>query len=225
MASETEHLASLGLYRIPEAVRLLRATPPLANGYTVQPSKLRYWISTSTVPVRRITPFRYPFITFRDLISMRLVAVLRSRGVTLREAREIEGWMRDNMQIQWPFISRPLWTYASEVYTEFERHLINVSKFGQQAMDFLRDWLTNVDLDMSFDDNDLVATWLPHEDITIDPAVQIGQPCISETRIPSKTIWGKLRAGDSVEVVARLYDLTEEQIRHANEWESSLLAA
>ena len=218
MGSQRQTLESLGLYRIPDAARLLGTTPPLANGRGVQSGKLRYWIRTSTVPVRPIPPFRYPFITFRDLISMRLIAVLRSRGVTLKEVRDTEAWMRQNLHIDWPFVSRPLWTFASEVYTEFENHLIVASKAGQQAMDFVRQWFTKVELDMSFDENEIVSAWLPFESIIIDPKIQIGQSCISGTRIPSSSIWGKLRAGDSVEVVARLYDLTEEQIRHAYEW-------
>ena len=226
MTNDTHVLESQGLYRIPEAARLLGTTLTSANGHAVLPNKLRYWIRTSTVPARPISPFaRHRLISFRDLVSLRLVAVLRSRDVALRDIRETEEWLRKNLDIDWPFISRPLWTYASDVYTEFESHLVVASRAGQRAMDFLRQWLTSVDLDMSFDENDLVSAWLPHKDITIDPRIQIGQPCVSDTRIPSRAVWGKLRAGDSIGVVARLYDLTEEQIRHADEWESRLIAA
>ena len=156
---------------------------------------------------------------------MRLIAVLRSRDVGLADIRDAETWMRRELQIEWPFVSRPLWTYASDVFTEFEGYLVVASRAGQQAMGFLRQWLTEVELDMSFDESDMVSSWLPYEDITIDPKVQIGQPCISDTRIPSRIIWSKLRAGDSIDVVARLYDLTPEQIRHADEWETHLFAA
>lgn len=199
MDSDDRDRESLGLYRTPDAARLLGTTPPLANGHNVQSGRIRYWIRTSTVPVKPISLFRFPFNKFRDLISMRLVAILRSRGITLREIRETEDWVRQHLHIDWPFISRPLWTYASEVYADFESHLVVASRSGQQTMDFLRQWLTDVNLDMSFDEHDLVSSWLPYEDITLDPKIKIGQSCVDGTRIPTSTISGKIRAGDSVE--------------------------
>ena len=209
----------LGLYGISEAARYLEITPPLANGYSLEPAKLRRWIRTSVrITEHVVPPARQHLITFRDLISMRLVAILRTRGVTLSEIRETEHWMRNALQIDWPFISKPMWTYESEVYTEFESHLVVASRSGQRAMDFLREWLNKVELDMTFDEYDLVTSWTPYTDIQLDPKVQIGEPCIKGTRIPVRTIWGKIQAGDTREVVARLYDLARTQIEHAVEW-------
>ncbi len=216
----------LGIYGISEVARFLGVTPPLANGRTVESAKLRYWIRTTIHTEDSLAlPIRPRPISFRDLISMRLIAVLRLRGVTLREVREAEDWMRANLHIDWPFISRPLWTFASDVYIEFEHHLINASRFGQRAMDFIREWLSTVELDMAFDENDLVESWTPYTDIQIDPKVQLGEPCIGGTRIPTNTIRGKIQAGDSPEVVARLYDLTKTQIQHAIAWGERLDAA
>lgn len=131
MTNDTHGLESQGLYRIPEAARLLGTTLTSANGHAVLPNKLRYWIRTSTVPARPISPFaRHRLISFRDLVSLRLVAVLRSRDVALRDIRETEEWLRKNLDIDWPFISRPLWTYASDVYTEFESHLVVASELA-----------------------------------------------------------------------------------------------
>ena len=133
--------------------------------------------------------------------------------------------MRRTLRIDWPFVSRPLWTYASDVYTEFEGQLMVASRFGQRAMDFVKEWLRKVDLDMTFDNSDLVSSWAPYPDIRIDPRVQLGQACVDGTRIPTNAIWGKIIAGDSHEIVAKLYDLTNSQIRHAIEWEERVAAA
>lgn len=226
MVSPSVQPTFTGLYGIPEAARILTVTPPLANGHTVASTRLRYWIRTSVSPLDAVAfPSAQRFITFRDLISMRLIAVLRSRGVSLQHIRETERWMRQTLKIDWPFISRPLWTYDSTVYTEFEKHLIAASLFGQQAMAFIRGWLSKVELDMTFNQDDLVSSWSPHPDIRLDPEVQLGEPCIDGTRIPTRALQSKIKAGDTLAVVAALYEVGIEKVQHAIEWEERLVAA
>jgi uncharacterized protein (DUF433 family) len=216
----------LGIYGIPEAARLLATTPPLANGHVVDPTRLRYWIRTGVSPITPVVlPTRQRLIGFRDLISMRLIAILRSRNINLQAIRITEEWVRQSLQTDWPFVSRPIWTYGSDVFIEFEERLISVSRFGQQAMAFLREWLTKVELDMTFDEKELASSWKPYPDVKLDPKVQFGEPCVAGTRIPTSTIGGKVLAGDRIEVIARLYGLTIPQIQHALEWEQRIAAA
>ena len=216
-----------GIYGIPEAALYLRSSPPFQNGHavTLPTARLRYWIRTGVSP---ITPIGLPsnrlFISFRDLITMRLVAVLRFRGLGMEDIRRTERNMRAIFQVEWPFVWRPLWTYGSRPFTELGTKLLEVSN-GQLAMDFLREWLRHVELDMSFDDQDLVASWSPSPGVRINPKIRLGDPCIDGSRIPTKTIWGKIKAGDSIEVVSSLYGLSETQIDYAITWEQRLLAA
>lgn len=215
-----------GIYGIPEASRFLATTPPLANGHFADSTRLRYWIRTRVSPITPIMlPTRQRFIGFRDLISMRLIAVFRSWNISLQEIRTAEEWMAQYLQTDWPFVSRPIWTYGSDVFIEFEERLIAASRFGQEAMEFLREWLTKVELDMTFDEKDLASSWEPYSGVKLDPKIQFGEPCVEGTRIPTSTIGGKVGAGDSIEVIARLYGLTVPQIQHALEWEQRLAAA
>lgn len=213
----------VGTYEIPEAAQYLSNTHPFATNRIVNAQKLRYWIRTS---VPEINPPDFPFskrlISFYDLISMRMVAVMRSRGIQLKEIRSAEKYIREQFGIQYPFINREIWTYGSNVYVQLEKFLIAASRYGQQAMDFFQEWVEKVDLDMSFDSDDYVESWHPYDDITLDPKVQIGSPCISGTRIPSQSIWRKIKAGDTAEVIADLYDINLSQIKHVIEWEQQL---
>lgn len=213
----------VGAYGIPEAAKYLSHTPPFTNGNSISTERLRYWIRTG-VPI--INPPELPIarrlISFNDLISMRLVAVMRSRNVKLKDIRMAERYIRENFHIQYPFINRDVWTFGSDVFIQMESYLLSASKFGQQAMDFLRDWMRKVELDMSFDQNDYVKSWNPYTDITLDPKIQIGMPCISGTRIPSRSIWRKLNAGDSSQILADLYNISPSQIEHVIQWEKRL---
>ncbi len=210
----------VGIYGIPEAASYLSHTPPFTNGSNISIERLRYWVRTS-VPI--INPPDFPIarrlISFNDLISMRMVAVMRSRNIELKDIRAAERYIRKKFNIKYPFINRDVWTHGSSVFIQFEDYLLSASKYGQQAMDFLKDWIRKVEIDMAFDQNDYVQSWNPYADITLDPKIQVGMPCISGTRIPSRSIWRKLIAGDSPEILADLYNISASQIEHIIQWE------
>ncbi len=214
-----------GIYSLRETARYFASTPPLTNGSSVHPGKLRYWISTSVPAVQGIDfPSRQQLITFLDLISMRMVVVLRSRGIPLAKIRDTATYLRTEFDIPFPLASKGLWTYGHNVYIRFQEHIITASKFGQQAMEFVNNWLKDVDLDMTFGTDELVNSWLVHQDVRINPAIQLGEPCIDGTRIPTSIIWSNYKAGDSIEVIARGRDLSPSLVDNAIQWEKRLVA-
>ncbi len=212
-----------GIYRIPEAAKVLSNTPPFTNGSHIEPAKLRYWIRTS---VPYIAPSNFPtrqrLITFLDLISMRMIAVMRSRGLKLRHIRDHEKWIKRTFGIKYPFVSRELWTCDSHVYMKFQDRLWASSKFGQQAMEFIKEWLNKVELDMEFNEYDVASAWHPFKDIRFDPKIQVGESCLDGTRIPTSAIWSNYKAGDSTETIARSHNINVPQVEHAIEWEKRL---
>lgn len=212
-----------GIYGIPEAARYLAVTPPLTNGYKVPTPRLRYWIRTSVMPTSpHIYPTRERFISFLDLISMRMIAVLRYKKVQLREIRNTEKWLRKEFGIPYPLASKGLWTYGSNVFIKFHEHIITASRFGQEAMSFIDNWLIKVELDMTFDSEELVNSWAVHRNIRIDPKIQFGEPCIIGTRIPTSAVWSNVKAGDSPETIALAYSVDISKIQSAIDWERRL---
>lgn len=55
----------------------------------------------------------------------------------------------------------------------------------------------------------------PNDRIQIDPAICHGKPVIRGTRVMVKTILGCLAGGDSVEAVAKAFEITEADIAAA----------
>jgi uncharacterized protein (DUF433 family) len=51
--------------------------------------------------------------------------------------------------------------------------------------------------------------------ITMDPGVRFGKPCIAGTRVDVATIVGAIAAGETVDSVARDYQLTTDQVKAA----------
>ena len=170
-------------------------------------------------------PSRTKLITFLDLVSLRIVAVLRAQGVKPQHIRKAEDWLRTELGIPWPFASQLLWTYGSHVFVVFEEQLVAASKSGQQAMSFLKDWFSKAEHGLAFDEHHLASSWSPQVDIRLDPRFQFGEPCIDGTRIPTRAIYSKIKAGDSVDTIASLYGLGRTQVLTAQQWEERLVAA
>lgn len=226
MTVETSHHDVSGIYGISDAARYLSVTLPRVNGQRTDQAKLRYWIRSGA---SRISEPQFPttkrLVTFQDVISMRMIAILRAKGIPLPKVRDLERWARSQFSTDWPFAFRPMWAYQSDVFIEFEKQLVAATRFGQLAMDILREWLEEIELDMTFDNKQIAATWTPHKGIELDPHIQFGEPCIHGTDIPTKAIWSKTKAGDSPEFLASLYEVDVSFISDAIDWERHLAAA
>lgn len=226
MTSDIRSPKILGIYGISDVARYLRVTMPRDKDLAIGSPKLRYWIRTGASSISDpFFPTTKRLVTFQDVISMRMVTVLRAKGIPLPKVRDMETWMRRFFRTEWPFAFRPMWIYQSDVIIEFEKRLIAATRFGQIAMDFIKEWLEEIDLDMTFDSDDIASTWKPRAGIRIDPNIQFGEPCIEGTSIPTRAIWSKVKAGDNLQLIAGLYDVTINQVNDAKDWEARLAEA
>jgi uncharacterized protein (DUF433 family) len=224
MAKATPQTSFVGIYQVPEAARYLLASRMASEVYPVSSRRLIWWIRRGLVlPSLAQVPGRQLLITFQDLISMRIIAALRAAGVGWRKIYIAERWLRDQTGQPRPFATELLWTERSDVFAEFQRQLIAASRHGQLAMDLLRTYLIPV-RGLTFGRDQVVTTWEPQKAIVLDPLIQFGAPCVRGTRIPTRAIWGTVRAGDSVELVRGSYRISEEELQAAVSWEDALAA-
>ena len=219
-----------GIYAAPDAANYVRATMP---DYEKQPvalqmtsTKLLRWIrtgvATSSFPG---IPGRELLIDFDDLVSMRVIATLRAAGVSWPAIRKSEMWLRQQTGAPKPFATSTLWHGTGDVYTKWSQKLIAASRAGQAAFDFLHDSIISVSGLELDDDADRALWWTPRKEIRLNPKIQFGAPCIVGTRIPTASVAGAIRAGDSEELVRNAYDITAEQLEAALVWESRLRSA
>jgi len=212
-----------GIYEVPEAAGYLRVSMKLTTPLNVTSAKLIYWIRRGlTLPELVEVPGRELLIAFEDLISMRVIAALRAAGVSFKKIYQAEEWLRRVTGHPRPFATQLLWTERSDIFIELQRKLIAASRSGQYAMEILQEYLIPVH-GLTFDKTGVANTWEPYEGILLDPLIQFGAPCIKGTRIPTRSIWGMVKAGDPTELVATSYGIEEEEVRKAVEWEDALL--
>lgn len=223
-----------GIYIASEAAIYLNATlkrdvPKLQKIRTIHSRNLIHWIRVGfTSPELSNIPGKDLLIGFEDLISMRVIAILRALGVSWPKIHKAENWLREQTGYVRPFAIERVWTETTDVFADFHEGFIAASRGGQLAFtQLLEQYLTSVQ-DMVFvpyDGVKVADSWTPHEDILINPRIQFGEPCIKGTRIRARVMSELLSGGDTISYVMRSFNLTEQQITHAMEWEERLKRA
>ena len=221
--SEAHELALEGIYDVPTVARYLLATRHASQVYPVTSRTLIGWIRRGlTNPSLADVPGRELLIAFEDLISLRIIATLRAAGVSWQRIRRADKWLRDHTGHPRPFATQQLWTERSEVLADFGDLLIAASQHGQIAMSLIKEFLIPIH-GLQFE-NEVAARWEPRKHVVLDPRIQFGEPCINGTRIPTRSVWDMIRAGDPQSLVEDAYDITAMELTAAVEWEQHVAA-
>lgn len=70
----------------------------------------------------------------------------------------------------------------------------------------------------------VASQWSPQPGVMLDPSVQFGEPCIQDTRIPTRAAWSLVRGGDPHDLVARSDGITPRKHSAALQWERKISA-
>jgi len=212
-----------GIYEAREASRFIATTLEAATPLRLSSGKVIYWIRRGLAdPELRTIPGRELILTFEDLISMRVIAALRAARVKFTKIFEAERWLRKITGHPRPFATEMLWTERTDIFVEMKRKLVAASRSGQYAFEILEQYLIPVH-GLTFNQRGIATTWEAREDIMLHPLIQFGAPCIKGTRIPTRTLWGMVKGGDTTDYVAQSYHLPIGQVENAIDWEDSLI--
>ena len=217
-----------GIYEVSNAARIIRATSSfLETRYLINNRHVLRWIRKGlSLPALRDVPGRELAISFADLISMRVIALLRINGVSWKKIYETERWVRRNVGAPRPFATERFWTALHEIFVDKEGALLAASMGGQYPfVELVGERLVPV-AGLTFEDG-IASSWTPApiQQVLMKPTIQFGAPCIRGTRITTEAVWEMNQGGDSVAFIARVYDLEPEQVKRAIDWENLLVAA
>ncbi len=220
-----------GVYFFDAVSGLLRATDHLARGdsHSFSPQQISGWARKGFARVGVENVFsKRRFIRFPDLITLRMVAILRSHGISLAKTKMAHDYLVEALSIPSPFVNRALWVddadIAEDIFANVDEMLITASRHGQLPFTQLLKTKIVDAANMTYDDNDNAATWSPQEGIVIDPQIHSGSPCIEGTRIATNLLASMHGAGDSVAELADWYELDATQVQSALDWEDRLAA-
>ena len=218
-----------GTYELADAGRFISATAP---GRPPHYRTIHRWVR-SGLPNSDSTRVKAkePFISFEDLISLRMIVALRQAEFSLKDVREVQRWLREATGYSRPFALKDLWLSDSEIFIDMEGFLLSATQRGQYAMDFVRGWLRQLQrpsvgtLDIMFEPFNGTArasAWTPHTNVVLNPKVQFGAPCIEGTRIPTKAVLSMIQGGDAPATLAKDYGVSLDRIESALAWEKRL---
>ena len=172
------------------------------------------------------------YIDFPTLISLRLICLLRSAGVSIKSINEATRQLQEELGIDRPLASGMIWNLHDHNVFNY----VNKPQAGEVKIQktewkhvYWRLWsegqCLDIEASLNFGEDGVACTWFPADDIKIDPRFVSGSPCLDGTRIPTGIIIGMMKAGDNIAELAEDYDVTEERINNAVKWEIQLADA
>lgn len=215
-----------GIYSIQEAARLTG----------LGESRVRRWLSGYTyttsgqrrkaLPVwsGQLAPIKgRRVVSFRDLIEMKFVDAFLRAGVSWKVIRTVQELARKQFSFDHPFSTNRFRTDGSHLVMTAMREdkqstLFDIATRQQiflgAAVPFREE------LDMNGEDS--VLRWWPlgrKRNVVLDPARSWGRPLIPRTGLPTAVIRHALNAGATASGVASWFELSEAELRDAEEFE------
>lgn len=157
-------------------------------------------------------------INFYSLIEFYTFFQLRELGVTASEIKQAHTILAKDLNVKYPFALSGIKTDGKRVWYETLETLIKIDGKRQYAIkEFIIDFLHKIE----FGDNNLAQRFYPLEKsklVVVDPKHQFGQPTIYGRNITVSTIKKMYDGGESINDIAKLYDLNDSYVEHALEY-------
>jgi uncharacterized protein (DUF433 family) len=165
---------------------------------------------------------------FLDLIEIRLVDAFAKAGVswiTLRQARE---HAEEIFGVSHPFCTNRFVTDGREIFVELHREtgepsLIEIVRRQAVFTQIIKPFLKELEF---ADGADLVRWWPLGEKrvVVLDPTRNFGRPIVARYGMPTEVPASAAKAAGSVAEVSRWYEVPEQEIEEAIEFEQRLAA-
>ncbi len=225
-------LLGRGMYSPTEASRLTRVPIRRINrwtrGYWFMHRGKRQW-SDPIVGPGATTISDAPFLDFADLMEVRCLSALRDQRIGWTAIRLASMRGKDFLNTLHPFSSDRFRLVGRDILAEVtdeagDRQLLDLVKnqwvFDKLVIETLRKGL-------HYTGKDFPQWWTPMENrtVVVHPARSFGAPVVLPGGIRTRILFGSFKTEKSHEAVARWYNVSEEAVRDAVEFEESIRQA
>ena len=224
-------LLSAGIYTVPEASRLTRATSSRIRrwmkGYDFKTTKKRHhsnpvWSSQLAAIDDKIA------VGFKDLMEIRFVNAFLNEGVSWKTMRDAHIAAKARLGTDHPFCTHRFATDGREILLHQaqesgDTHLVDITndqrEFSRIVTPFLRE--------LDFDDGATLTRWWPlgkKRSVVVDPIRNMGQPTVTRSGVPTRVLASSVKANGSIEKVSHWFEVAPVEVRDAVAFELSLAA-
>ena len=196
-------------YTVVEAARYLRIPGQTLRTWVVGRSPFRPLIEAPADNPTRLS--------FNNVVEAYTLRALRTRhGVSIRDARHAIEFAGRKCRVERILLSGELRTAAGDLFLSKYGELINLNRSGQLAMArLLKDCLRRITYDELNLPIRLSVSKTDGDAIVMDPWMAFGRPVILGRGISTAVIVDRVDAGETIDDIARDYELTTEQVEAA----------
>lgn len=221
---DQQNLLGIGLYTPAEAGRLL----------SVSPSKITRWLKGHNIANKAYKPLWKPQVQledgsiclgFRDLMEMRTASAFIQAGLSPQAVRRAIELARAHIDDERPLSTTVFKTDGKTVFLELAAEtsdpgLLDIFKGQYVFGKIIERSLKNVE----FEGISPSRWWVgsKRNKIVIDPQRSFGQPIDDDSGVPTRVLAEVGGAAASISKAARDWDISENTIRRAMEFEASL---
>lgn len=222
-------VAGLGIFYLDEVSTYLNAIDRDLRGDAVSVSSDRIsgWGKRGYFKERRNRhePRNKRYVSFGELITTRMIAILRSYGISWNAIKSAHDYVKSQSAVSYPFATKTFWTddsdHPTHLYAIVDDRLVAADQWGQHFFTELRRTKLVSSSGLAFS-GDTAVSWSPHRGVMINPRVQGGMPCIEGTRVPTTVLFASRDAGYDLAEVSEHYELTVGQVESGLAWENRL---
>ena len=225
----TTPLLQTGIYTVSEASRLA----------DVSPQRIRRWLKGYEFRVKhgrhrspavwnsQLDPIDHAMaLGFLDLLEIRAVDAFISAGVSWKDLRRIHSEARRWLGTPHPFCTNRFATDGHTIFMELREKNHGVMLWDMRGVQrvfdkVIRPFLKNVE----FDSGKVPRRWWPRgkkRQVALDPRRSFGHPIIFREGIATNVLARSARANDSVEEVARWFQISPASVDAAIDFEQAL---
>lgn len=205
-----------GIYTAADASRILKIPYPKANYWFKYYAKNR--LSKSVDYVYHFQVKNVIAVNFLTLIEMYVFYTLKEKGVKTKRIVEAHSVMSQFLETAYPFAKQDIYVESHSLLFGSDDNLITADKHLQVVIvRVLKEFTSKV----QFNNDRIAKKYYPlgkNKCVVVNPENQFGQPIIDGTNILTETIYNLSKGGDSPEFIAKLYDITVNQVEDAIEY-------
>ncbi len=160
-------------------------------------------------------------VSFHTVVEFYVMMQFSEAGVKPRKVLEAHKELSQIFNTAFPFALKKvidgIKTDGNTVYLKTKEGTITLDGTKQFNLDFIKLFFRKLE----FSDNELASRFWPmgkEKSILIDPERKFGHPVINGKNIYPQIIFNHHKAGDPINYIAYVYDLSEEEVNHALEY-------
>ena len=203
-----------GIYTSFDAAKILR----------IPPRKSWYWFNYYVkYKFFESIGYQYHFdikditaVDFLTLIEMYVFYILKDDiKMNSRNIIKYHKILSDELNTPYPFACSDIYAAKTSLIFEKQHRLKNADDLQQT---FIEEFVLPFYRKISFGEDNIASKYHPlgkNSSIIVDPQRQFGKPIIKGTNIITDTLYDLYLGGDSIDFIARLYDITKNNVKDA----------